>query len=140
MNRTLSVKVFLASNSLHNHGGQKLLCQCYNRNNFEQIHWNKLFCGMYGLAVMLSIPRQTTSRNINEIQTSQSLRSNLIISMNIGSIEFIFTLLCKHRSTSKKDIHLHLLSPAKVIAYKSCGEISLHIIQNINFASFIKQN
>ena len=30
-------------------------CPCYNTKNFEQIHWNQLFCGMYGLAVMLTI-------------------------------------------------------------------------------------
>ena len=34
---------------------------------FEQIHWNKLFCRIYGLAVMLSIPRQPASKNIEEI-------------------------------------------------------------------------
>ena len=46
---------FLASNSLHNHGGQKLSCPSYNTKNFEQIHCNKLFCGMFGLAMMPSI-------------------------------------------------------------------------------------
>ena len=34
--------------------------------NFEQIHRNQLFCGMYGLAVMLSISTWTTSKNIDE--------------------------------------------------------------------------
>ena len=33
----------------------------------NKIHWNKLFCGMYGLAMMVSIPRLTTSKNIDEI-------------------------------------------------------------------------
>ena len=33
----------------------------------EQIHWNQLFCGMYGLAVMLSFSTRTTSKNIDEI-------------------------------------------------------------------------
>ena len=40
---------------------------CHNTKNFEQIHWNQLFCGMCGLAVMLSIPRLTTSKNIDEM-------------------------------------------------------------------------
>ena len=50
----LAIK-FLASNSLHNHWGQKWLCPCHNAKNFEQTHWNQLFFGMYGLAVILSI-------------------------------------------------------------------------------------
>ena len=35
-------------------------CPCQKTKNFEQIH---------GLAVMLSIPRLTTSKNIDEIST-----------------------------------------------------------------------
>ena len=42
----------LASNSIHNHGGQI----------FEQIHWNQFFSGM-----MLSISKLTSIKNINEI-------------------------------------------------------------------------
>jgi hypothetical protein len=49
--------VFLASNSLHEVRGQKWSCPCYNPKNFEQIYCSKLFCRMYGLAVMLSISR-----------------------------------------------------------------------------------
>ena len=59
--------MFLASNSVHNHEGQKYLCPCHNSKNFEQIHWNQIFCRMYGLAVMLSISRLTTSKTINKI-------------------------------------------------------------------------
>ena len=33
----------------------------------EQIHWNQLFFEMYGLAVVLTIPKLTTSKNIDEI-------------------------------------------------------------------------
>ena len=32
----------------------------------EQIHWNQLFFEMYGLAVVLTIPKLTTSKNIDE--------------------------------------------------------------------------
>jgi hypothetical protein len=32
-----------------------------------QIHRNQLFCGMYGLAAMLSIPRLIVSKNIDKI-------------------------------------------------------------------------
>ena len=39
----------------------------HNTKNFEQIHWNQLFFGVYGLPVMLSISRLTTSKNIDEI-------------------------------------------------------------------------
>ena len=35
---------FLAFNRLHDLGGQKKLCSCYNTNNFKQSHWNKTFC------------------------------------------------------------------------------------------------
>ena len=63
----MTLWAFLASNSLHNHGCQKLTCPCYNTKNFEQFHWNKLFCGIYGLAVMLSISTRTTSKNIDKI-------------------------------------------------------------------------
>jgi hypothetical protein len=60
--------VFLASNSLYNLGGQKRSCPCYNPKNFEQIHWRKLFCRMYGLAVILSISTWTTMCLINKIK------------------------------------------------------------------------
>ena len=59
MNRTLSAKVcirymmFLASNSLHNLGGQKWSCPCYHARHLQQIHRNKIFCRIYGLGVML---------------------------------------------------------------------------------------
>ena len=39
---------------------------------FEQIHWNQLFCGIYGLAVMLSISTWTTSTNIDEIKKNKA--------------------------------------------------------------------
>ena len=59
---------FFASNSLHNHGGQKYLCACHNPKNFKQIHWNQLFCVMYSLTVMLSISTRTiASKNIDDI-------------------------------------------------------------------------
>ena len=40
---------------------------CYNTKNLEQIHWYKLFGGMYGLAVMMSISKQTTNKNIGKM-------------------------------------------------------------------------
>ena len=42
---------------------------CHNRKNFAQFFWNQLFCGMFCLAMMLSIPRFSTSKNIDEIST-----------------------------------------------------------------------
>ena len=50
----------------------------------EKIHWNQLFCGMYDLAVMLSITRQTNSKNIDEINVviqlpSVKYKSNIIL-------------------------------------------------------------
>ena len=47
---------------------KKSPCLCYNIKNCEQFHWNKLFGGMYGLA-MMSISTQTTSKNIDKIET-----------------------------------------------------------------------
>ena len=49
--------VFLASNILHDLGGQKQSCTYYNTKNFEQIRWYEIFYRVYGLAVMLSSPR-----------------------------------------------------------------------------------
>ena len=46
---------------------KKKLRPYHNPKNFEQIHWNQPFRGMYGLAVVLSISTPTTSRNIDEI-------------------------------------------------------------------------
>ena len=66
--------VFLASNSLHNLGSQNLSCPCYHPKNFEQIHWSKLFCKMYGLPVMLSISTWTNSKNINKMNPRIFLR------------------------------------------------------------------
>ena len=40
--------------------------------SFEQIHWNKVFCAMYGLTVMLSILTPTTSKNIDKIKEWQA--------------------------------------------------------------------
>ena len=59
---------FLTSNSLHKNGGKKWLCSSYNIKCFEQIRCNKLFCGIYCLAVMLS-----TSKNINKISKNIAL-------------------------------------------------------------------
>ena len=47
--------MFMASNSLHNMGGQKLSCPCYHARHLQQIHWTKLFCGMYGFTAKLSV-------------------------------------------------------------------------------------
>ena len=71
--------VFLASNSLHDLGGQKRFCWCYNTKFFEQSQWNKTFCRMYGLAVMLSISRRTTIKNIDKIAFKQVYISGLYV-------------------------------------------------------------
>ena len=52
--------------SLHNHGDQKQSCPRHNTKNLEQIHWKQFFCGIYGLAEMLSISKLTTSKDIDE--------------------------------------------------------------------------
>ena len=44
---------------------------CHNIKMCEQIHQNQHFSGIYGLAVILSIPRLTTSTNVDEIGISQ---------------------------------------------------------------------
>ena len=36
-------------------------------NDFEQLNCNKLFDGMYGLAVIMSISTPTTSKDIDKI-------------------------------------------------------------------------
>ena len=72
--RALAIMCF-ASNNLHNHEGKKLSCPSQNTKNFEQIHWNQIFCWMYGLAMMLSISRLTTSKNIDEIKTAHCATS-----------------------------------------------------------------
>jgi len=68
---------FLASNSLHNHGDQKLLCTYHNTKNFEQIYKNQLF-QIYVLAVLLSIPRRITSQNIWTKQLRSNFRKNFV--------------------------------------------------------------
>ena len=36
------------------------LSPCHHARHLQQIHWFKIFCRMYGLAVMLTIPRSST--------------------------------------------------------------------------------
>ena len=38
-----------------------------SRNTFQQIHWNNIFCRMYGLALMLSVATRTPLKNIDKI-------------------------------------------------------------------------
>ena len=35
--------------------------------HLQQINWNKTFCRMHGLAVMLSVATRRTSKNIDKI-------------------------------------------------------------------------
>ena len=37
-----------------------ILSPCYHTKHLKQIHWSTIFCRMYGLVVMLTIPRSTT--------------------------------------------------------------------------------
>ena len=37
-------------------GGWFFLILCYHAKHLQQIHWNKIFCTMYGLCMMLTIP------------------------------------------------------------------------------------
>ena len=70
---------------------------CHNSKNFEQIHWNQLFCRMYGLAVMLSISTRTTSKTINKIW-NKSGHANL----RVGSPNTVYPSYCII-SANKKD-------------------------------------
>ena len=76
MNRTLSFGcqgvgryMFLASKSLHNLRGQKWSCLCYHARHLQQIHLNKLFCGMYGFTAKSSVPPSTTMSLINKMKS-----------------------------------------------------------------------
>ena len=57
----------MASNSLHNLGGQKQSCPCLNSYNFEQNQRNQLFHRIYGLAVNLIMTPSGQLSNIDEI-------------------------------------------------------------------------
>ena len=56
------------------------LILCYHARHLQQIYWNKFFCGMYGLAVMLSLATRRTSKNID-----------VLISVNVGTKQFALT-------------------------------------------------
>ena len=86
MNTLVLFWVFLASNSLHDLGGQIKLCSCYNTKNFEQTHWNKTFYRMYGLAMMLSISTQTNLKNIDKIVLHKIVKTNPIIKTSQDSL------------------------------------------------------
>ena len=38
----------------------------YNANNFKQIDRNKIICRMYDLALMMTVPMSSTSKNIDQ--------------------------------------------------------------------------
>ena len=63
--------VFLASNSLHNLGGQKQLCLCYHERHLQQIHWIKHLCGMYSFTGKLSIARLNICQILMRLQHSR---------------------------------------------------------------------
>ena len=48
-------EVLAVRDSLHNLGGQKWSFPCYHARHFQQIHWNKLLCGMYGFTAKSSL-------------------------------------------------------------------------------------
>ena len=50
---------------------------CYHLKRLRKIHWNKIFCGMYGLGVMLTM---TTSKLHLSIQIGLSVSTNFPIS------------------------------------------------------------
>ena len=56
---------------------------CHITMNFEQMNLNQLFCRKNGLAVMLSIPRRTTIKNVDEIISSAQENYNHQIVMNV---------------------------------------------------------
>ena len=102
----------------------KTLCSCYNTRkglfncvHFEQSHWNWIFCSMYGLAVMQSIPRQTTGKNINNIPFSIIIPSGIWPIFNKWSFNFPFLVLLL---AARKMI--------KVIVY-SCNRTTMTWIQ-----------
>ena len=46
-------------------GGRIFLSPCYQARLLQQIYWFKIFCRMYGLIMMLTIPRSSTVSLIN---------------------------------------------------------------------------
>ena len=106
----------MASNSLHNLGGQKLPCPCYNTKNFEQIHWYLIFYRMYGLAVMLSIqhrlPCLLLIRRLNYCDTFKKLTNFFLPLLNcsIRSVREFTTKILE----SEQRIHI-LINNASVM-------------------------
>ena len=43
------------------------LSPCHHERHLQQIHWFKIFCRMYGLVVMLTIPSSSPMSLINKI-------------------------------------------------------------------------
>ena len=89
------------------------LCPYHNTMNFEQIHWSQYFCGKYGLAVMLSIPRRTTIKNVDEI--TSSAQENYVLS---NHCECQKTIWCTHH-----ELHLQSSCAELVIQRTICWNI-----------------
>jgi hypothetical protein len=48
-------------------GAWIFLSPCHHARHLQQVHWLKIFCRMYGLVVMLTIPRSSPMSLINKI-------------------------------------------------------------------------
>ena len=68
----------------------------HNTNNFEQIHWNQLFCGMYGLVVMLSF---STSKNIDEITWEEEIIIVFYVFYELTDLGVHTSTLCLYQYT-----------------------------------------
>ena len=53
------------------------LSPCYHARHLQQFQWFKIFCRMYGLVVMLTIPTSTTMSLINKIAPSFIMSKNV---------------------------------------------------------------
>ena len=89
------------------------------QREFEQIHWNQVFCEVYGLAVMLSISKLTASKSIDEIYLVDKKSRIIILTLNSPSERFsphfMIQRWCRERGHCIWQSFLHCMSPLKNI-------------------------
>ena len=110
--------MFLAFNSLHNLGVQKWSCPYYHTRKLRQIHWNKVFCGMYGcsqifccnfrlpclLLIRLSLSTETRVNNLVYKGLSDWYITPLIVSPLWEAADVVSNNV--HCEPFNKDTHL----------------------------------
>ena len=79
--------MFLGFMSLHILRGQKWSLLSYHARHFQQIHWSKLLCGMYGFTAKSSVA--TFNYNIDKI-----LELHIEEEFGIDWQKFIWSLFC----------------------------------------------